>query len=417
MFKFILQFLFFYWIWNTNKKRKGDWFSPSSFLLGLYALGALLAIPTLYFGYYTEPYDNHYWWPMAEFILWVVLFIAPFILFNEKSIQQVVLPSRKFLNLLSSAIIILSFFAIIYYVDTAGSILASGNIREIRNMISAGEEYSESGIFNTIASVSSSFYVFAIVLFFVYIIIEGFKTRAVLLLVSSLSEPIHVLTFAGRDGIVFWIFSFAFFWTFFYKFIPSTTSKKIKKVFIYMGVALAIPLMMISLSRFERTDEGTLYSMASYIGQSFINGPLYFGLDNPPVSYTGFTLIKEIHHKPVASDGSRVLMEYVDWKSWTFGTLVVSLYRKLGGIGLFIFGFGALLLFSAVIGKKKPRFQFNHLIIYLLYFQVVGEGVFYFRQYTRGGNLFILLCLFGALFADLFLKSRNATVLYHPVRK
>lgn len=416
MFKFILQFFIFFWIWRANNKKKGDWYTPSSFLLGLYALGSLLAIPTLHFGFYTEPYDSHYWWPMAEFILWVLLFIAPFIIFNEQCIQTVVLPSKHFLNLLSTAIIVLSFYAIVYYASTAGSVLVSDDIREIRNMISAGEEYSEGGLLNTIASVSSSFYVFAIVLFFVYIIIEGFRGRAVLLLISSLSEPIHVLTFAGRDGIVFWIFSFAFFWTFFYKFLPSANSKKIKKVFIYLGIALAIPLMMISLSRFERTDEGTLYSLASYIGQSFINGPLFFGLDDPPVSHSGFTLINEILHRPTVGDGTRALIEYGDWMSWTFGTLVVSLYRKLGGVGLLCFGLGALLLFVAVIGKRKPRFRFNHLIIYLLYFQVVGEGVFYFRQYTRGGNLFILLCLFGALFADMFLKSRNPIVLT-PVQK
>lgn len=416
MFKFIIQFLFFLWVWNANRKKKGSWFTPSSFLLGLYALGALLAIPTLYFGYYTEPYEAHYWLPMFEFVLWVMLFIIPFIIFNEKSIQTVVLPSRNFLNLFSFAIIILSFFAIIYYSETAGSILGSGDIREIRNMISAGGEYSEGGILNTIASVSSSFYVFAIVLFFIYIIIEGFKARAFLLLISSLSEPIHVLTFAGRDGIVFWIFSFAFFWTFFYKFLPQQVGKKIKKVFLYFGIALAIPLVMISVSRFERSDEGVLYSIASYIGQSFINGPLYFGLDDPPLSHSGFTLINEILNRPVGGDGTRTLMEYGDWKSWTFGTLVVSLYRKLGGIELACFGLGALLLFYFVLGKSKPRFRLNHLIIYLLYFQIVGEGVFYFRQYTRGGNLFILLCLFGALFADMFLKSANPIVLY-PAEK
>lgn len=411
MFKFFIQFLFFYWIWNTNRKKKGDWFTPSSFLLGLYALGAALALPTLYWGYYTEPYSSHYWLPMLEFWMWVILFIAPFFLFNESSIQLLVLPSRHILKLFSSAIILLSFYAIFYYIRTAGSILASEDISELRNMMSAGE-YSESGIFNTIASVSSSFYVFAIVLFFIYIIIEGFKARAKLLLISSLSEPIHVLTFAGRDGIVFWIFSFAFFWTFFYKFLPTKSAEKIKKTFLYMGIALAIPLMMVSISRFGRSEEGTLYQMMNYLGQSFVNGPLYFGLDDRPVSYAGFTLINQILHRSTGGDGTRVFMEYGDWRSWTFGTLVVSLYRKLGAVGLLSFGLGALLLFAKAVGKKKPQFRSNHLILYLLYFQVVGEGVFYFRQYTRGGNLFILLCLFGALFAAMFPKIQDPVVIY-----
>ncbi len=415
MIKYIIQFLLFYWIWKSNKKQKGHWFLPSSVLLGIYALSAALAIPTLYYGYYTEPYSGRYWLPMIEFSAFVLMFIIPFRAFDESRMQKIVLPNIKVLNVISIVIIILSFYAIFYYLGTVRQVLAAPDIKEFRNLIASGEGYSESGILNTIASVSSSLNVFAITLFFIYLIIEGFKPRTVLLFISSFSEPIHVLTFLGRDGIVFWIFSFLFLWALFKKFLPNSYSKKIRKMLLYAGVIMAIPFLMISISRFsDGYDEGggTVYSFVSYLGQGFINGPLYFGIDNRPVSNKGFILINEILHKSQGA-ATRTLSQYGDWKSWAFGTLVVSLYRSLGGsLGLISFGLGALFLFYIVLGKRKTIFRFNHLIIYILYFQVVSQGVFYFRQYTRGGNLFILLCLFGALFVDLFLRDPHPVVLY-----
>ncbi len=411
MIKFIIQFLFFYCIWKSNCKQKGKWFLPSSLLLGLYMLSSALAVPTLYFGYYTEPYSGHYWIPMIQFSVLVLLFILPFSIFDESRIHKIILPSKNFLNIVSTVLIILSFYAILFHISTARDVLSSGDIRAIRIMISSGEGYSEGGILNTIASVSSSLYVFAIAFFFIYLILEGFNKRTILLFISSFSESIHVLTFAGRDGIVFWLFSFIFLWALFNKYLPHYLEKRLKKMLLYAGIVMVIPFLMITVSRFGEGSEedGTVYSIISYMGQGFVNGPLYFGLDNPPVSHSGFTLINEILHQSPTGQGS--LLEYGDWKSWTFGTLVVSLYIILGGIGMLCFGLGALFLFLIVLGKKKYSVRINHIIIYILYFQVVSQGVFYFCQQTRGGNLFILLCLLGALFSGMFLKSDYPVVI------
>ena len=414
MFKFIVLCLIFSLIWLRNKKVKGDWRTPSSFLLGIYFLSSICAIPTLYFGDYIEPYLSKYWLAMIKFCFLVLLFLAPFIIFKENKIKRIVLPSRGFLDIFSGVVILLSFYAIFYYAGTARSVLLSTDIGELRNLIASGDGYSESGIFNTIASVSASLFVFALLLFFIYIAIEGIKTRAILLFISSFSETLHVFTFAGRDGVVFWLFSYVFLWLVFSKYLPPKANSKLKRTLIIAALLMAIPFMMISSSRFEDSSNGTGYSLVSYMGQSFVNGPLYFGIDDPPVGKNGFVLINEIFHNNTnANRRTRVLYEIGDWRSWSFGTLVVSLHRKLNGdLGLLCFGLAALALFLIVMGRTKRSFRLNHIVIYILYFQVLSQGVFYFRQYTRGGNLFILLCLFGALFLDLFGNYECPIILY-----
>ena len=47
----------------------------------------------------------------------------------------------------------------------------------------------------------------------------------------------------------------------------------------------------------------------------------------------------------------------------------------------------------------------------MLYFQILSQGVFYFRQYTRGGNLFILLCLIFSLLLYVIEHDEKAVVL------
>ena len=411
MFKFIVQCFLFFLIWQRNKKVKGGWKTPSSFLFGIYFLSALCSIPTLYFGNYIEPYQSKYWFAIIKFSLLVLLFLAPFLIFNENKIQRMVLPSRVFWDFFSVVIILLSFYAIFYYAGTARSVLSSTDIAAYRNMVASGEEYSGGGIFNTIASVSSSLYVFALLSFYVYVAIEGVKTRAVLLFISSFSEVFHIFTFAGRDGMVFWLFSFVFLWVMFSTYLQREVNYKLKRTIIITSLLMAIPFMMISTSRFGDSSTGTAYSLVSYMGQSFVNGPLYFGIDNPPVKKSGFVLINEIFH--IKSDGSIDLTQIGDWKSWTFGTLVVSLHQKLNGNwGLISFELAGLVLFLIVLGRKKYSLRLNHIIIYVLYFQVLSQGVFYFRQFTRGGNLFILLCLLMALFSDLFANYDHPIVLY-----
>lgn len=393
-----------------NKKVKGGWKTPSSFLIGIYLLSAICSIPALYFGDYIEPYQGKYWFAMIKFSLLVLLFLTPFLIFNENKVQKMVLPSRGFLDFFSVLIILLSFYAIFFYAGAARSVLSSADIAAYRNMVASGEEYSGGGIFNTIASVSSSLYVFALLLFFIYVSIEGIKTRAVLLFVSSFSEMFHIFTFAGRDGVVFWLFSFVFLWGMFSAYLQREEESKLKRTFVMASLLMAIPFMMISTSRFGDSSDGTAYSLFSYMGQSFVNGPLYFGIDNPPVQNSGFVLINEIFH---IKSGSIGLMQIGDWKSWTFGTLVVSLHQKLNGYwGLISFELAALVLFLIVMGRKKYSLRLNHIFIYILYFQVLSQGVFYFRQFTRGGNLFILLCLLMAFFLDLFANSDHPVVLY-----
>ena len=415
MFKYVIQFLILFLLWWNNRKAKGGaWFTSSGVLLGLYMICSLMGVFELRRGDYFQPYESHYWLPMLEFDLFLLLFLFPFRQFNETRIRALRLPGKVFLDVFSTIIILLSFYSIVFFAGSVRNIFSMENLGDARNSMVEGELYFESGVAATIASVAAANYVFAIVLFFIYRILGGSRLRCFLLLLASFSEPIHVLAFVGRDGIVFWIFTFVFCYAFFRPYLQKTDQKKILRSFFSFGAILLVPFLLISMSRFGDSSSGTFGSFISYLGHAFLQGPLFFGMDEKPLNIgSAFPLFYEITGISRTSTGGPMVIG--DWYSWKFSTFIVTLYKSLNLSGLIVFGICALFLFLFTAGRAKEKMNFGQFTVYLLYFQVLSEGVFYFRHYTRGGNLFIVSTLILAIvFSIVTNSSENSIVLEIP---
>ena len=409
MFKYTVQFFILFLLWRGNSKAKGSWFTSSGFLIGIYALCSLMGVLDLWVekDFYSQPYSSSYWLPMLTFDLFILLFLLPFRIFNESSIKQINLPSRSFLDVFSTIIIILSFFSIAVYAPSVRNIFAMSDLGDARNMMGGDSLYFEAGLAATIGSVAAANYVFAIVLYFIYKIIGNSKTRCVLLLLSSLSEPIQVLSFVGRDGIVFWVFTFLFCYLFFRPFLPKTSRKGVLWMVAFAGVLFVIPFLLITISRFGESNIGTNGSIISYLGHAFIQGPLFFGIEDKPFSHGAcFPLYYSI--TGVTKPYSNGIPIIGDWISWRFSTFVVSLYADLGQGGLVAVCMAMFFLFIVTFGRTKNKFHLGHLSLYLLYFQIISQGVFYFKQYTRGGNLFIITTIFLSILFSIITNNTSA---------
>lgn len=396
--KYFFQFVFLFLCLLINKKRKGSWLIPSNFILGLYSLCAFLGMPAITIWDLKQALGSEYWIPLVVFSFCTFLYIYPFMSFNEERIKTIILPPRRILDLFSDVIILLSLYSIIYYVPTVSNIFQLENLAAARTDVELGEVFQKPGLLNTIATVSASLNIFAIVLFFIYSAIGNCKKRLVLLLISSFSEPIQVLTFVGRDGVVFWIFASLFCYLLFRPYLTEETNARYKKYFIVAVIIILIPFLLISVSRFGESEYGLLGGVVSYLGQGFICGPLLFGIDNLKIK-NGliFPLFFELTGITPPPDPGR--MQVGDWCSWYFSTSIGSFYLNVGAIGLAIILIVHIFYFQIrVANKRVSYFPFYAMIVYLLYFRLVAEGVFYFREYTRGGNLFIVLLLFASFF-------------------
>ena len=387
--------------------------TPSGVVLGLYSICSLAGVFTLFYGNYTQPFDDKYWLPMLFFDLFIIIFLLPFRIFNESGIRVVRLPSRSFLDVFSTIIIILSLFSIVFYGSSVRNIFSMASLGDARNDMVGGELYFEKGISATVGSVAAANYVFAIMLYFIYKIIGNSKTRCALLLISSFSESIQVLSFVGRDGIVFWIFTVMYLYAFFRPFVTEDTEKKLLRKAVIIIAIISIPFFLITISRFGSGGSGS--SIVSYLGQGFINAPLFFGLESKPIDIgSRFPLFYELTGTRMPSGSGPVVIG--DWVSWQFSTIVVGLYRSLDLMGLIIVTIIMYCLFRLVTRNVKQVINLGQLTFYMLYFQIIGEGVFYFKHATRGGNLFILTTLMLAIFFSFATKTSAAKIVLNRVR-
>lgn len=410
MLKIIIQFIILLILLLSNKKAKGSWLTPSGVLIMIYAVCSLMSVFVLLQGEYHSPENDSFWGAMFTFDLFIMLYLLPFRLFNEAKIKTLKLPNKQFLDYFSLIIIVLSFYSIIFYSSTVRFIFSLGDLGAARDIRYVEGEFVEAGILNTIASVSAANYVFAIVLYFIYKTIGNSKTRCRLLFISSFSNAIHVLSFVGRDGIVFWIFTFVFCYAFFRPYLQKSQKKDIEKVFIIGGSVLLVPFFLISLSRFGSSGGGTGNSIISYLGQSFVQGPIYFSLDQKPI-YLGesFPLFKGFFNNTSIGSSRMIVGE---WVSWMFSTFIVSLYISLDLSGLIVLTLVMLFLFRITVGKAGYVMNLGQMAVYILYFQVIAEGVFYFCHYSRGGNLFIISTLvLSILFSIASKRGVNPIVL------
>lgn len=371
-----------------TKKTKGTWACPSMFLILLYLFSLCCGLLHIYLEKETMIGYTDYMPYSLLLVFLMLLYFNGFVSLDEVSATKMVLPSRKWLDRMSTIVIVLSFIAILFFADGVTKVFSMEDLGAARNnRYIYGDTYVETGLLYTVCSVASSLYVFALLLFFIYLVIGGNKIRCVMLFISSFSEVLHVLSEVGRDGIVFWLFSFIFFYLLFKDFMKKKQVKFISKVFIIFTALALIPFMMISAGRFT---ENLMGELVSYMGQQFKHFCYYFDLDPRPMAFgRGFPLVYEILGEELP-EPAIYSNDYTD--SSAFGFFFLSFFINFGVTGTIIIGFILTVLQRCILKIKNNHLRFNTLFIYILFFQIFSQGVFYFRHYTRGGNLFIVLC-------------------------
>lgn len=417
MLKLLLVSIILLVFFSRNIMRKGGRRNPSSLLIGLYLLSAISSIPLVllsedrYNAQYSLIGQDKYWSATIIFVLFLMLFLYPIYYFRETSTNEIKLPNMQILNIFSFAIIVLSIYSIVYFIPTVIRLFTQGiALVVLRNNLSAGvETYTrDTGIANTIATVASSLYPFATMLFYIYYIIGKHRARCVLLFISSTSNIFHILAYVGRDGVVFWIITFLYIHLLLGNYLNIGQKKFIKGVFIVGSFFALLPFLIISISRFgsSSTGGGTALSLLSYIGQMVPNYMLYFDVRSQHYNFGSlFPLYWEIVGQSMPSGG-----RWVDGgtESNVFGTFIKSFNGCFGIWGTMLVGVIIGVIFMNVFKNYKKTISYHHYFVYILFLQIYFEGLFYFREYTRGGNLFILICLiFFFMFA--FIEKRFGT--------
>ena len=295
--------------------------------------------------------------------------------------------------------IFISFLSIFYFSNVVYKLASYDDLSGFRHLlVNDGNPFVTIGIINTVSGVAATFFIFPLFLSFIYIIGGfGYKT-SILLFISSFSYPLFVLSYFGRDGLLFWLIAFFSLVILFRNFLTDFQFKKLKNFFMRFLLFLGAIFIFISLVRFGELSK-TLYSILDYFGQPIINFSRLFELD---IIYTGgsrsFPLI--FGNEASSSFSKQVSSFGQDDLAWTFGSFIKNLYIDFGTLCTLIMSIILSMGFYIYSCNIKSVNAFK-LISIFCYSQILIQGVFYFRQYNDVGNFYILCLIFVSILGKL----------------
>jgi hypothetical protein len=355
---------------------------------GIYLLSAICG---LFMDSDILPFHNFENESFFSFLLYTVL-LLPFLFLSlriKPFTNKEYLPKGFTFNTLLFICSFGAFFSIVYLTPYAIFSLRL-NASEVRNII-AVEAILPENFFTTIAVGFPTFYFLYSFLLFVCIIQERSKFIILSMLLGVISFVINVLVFSGRDGVLF--SSLALLIAFF-MFKPLLTYLQIKLIKLWFIILLFFGLLIIAGITAERFGEsGGLDFRSLKIG-------IFGYLGTQPYIFATW-----IEDNTIFNNGNTVFPLFIDLLglntdkgdayteqyTWMFGTFLSSFYSINGFFSLFGISFIFWFFFRIRFKILNKGFLLASFFLLGFFFHFTLSGIFYFRMYNKGGNLFILI--------------------------
>jgi oligosaccharide repeat unit polymerase len=349
--------------------------------------------------------------PMIYFSLTISIIFFGFAAFKDKKLISITLENIRLYKRLEFLLLFGSIFCILFFIPVAYNSF-KGDIDENRTNIvfsdvdDLGERFGGWGILNSFASLIGNFFILTQMFFFLNLIPINGKiriTKAVIMLIASMSYIVYILAYVGRDGTVFWAMSFIFQYIFFKNFIEKKVRLMIRKyIFILLGL-IAIPFILITISRYKDLPIPIYWGIINYMGGQIpnfndhylVNGPLQHGQFHFPV-FVDMVRSIGFYIKP-AMEKNEMYSYFLDKNvfPWVFTTFIGGFIIDFGKMGTLIL-VAVFFFFIRKLVKKSMctgTFSLSGYILFILYYQMVFFGVFYFRLYSANYYMIAMILL------------------------
>jgi oligosaccharide repeat unit polymerase len=350
--------------------------------------------------------------PMAYLSLCFVITFAGFTGLRVDCLRTLRIENAVLYGILEWFLILGGFATAVYFAPHASAAF-TGDVEENRLGVEGIADVLRSrGVLNSFMSLCGNLFTLAQMAYFVSLVPTGGKrdrVKGYLLLASSLSFVVYVFSYVGRDGVVYWLMTFGFWYMLFRGFIPPAELRRTRRVF-WMGCAvLLVPMMAISYYRFRTQEGGTLLSILEYAGMQLRHFNDHYLVDNPPLQYGR-------HSFPIVHDTLRVIgvesaaeaamapggdfVEYFFQRGvvpTVFATFVANFMYDFGKDGALLVLLALSLATRVVMhgARTTGELRLSELLGFLLLYQTVYWGVFYFKMYVL--NYYMLAVVLIAL--------------------
>ncbi len=405
-------------------QKKKRFFDAGSILLFSYLLYSIMSLILFNIDNPFYTFEEIRLFPFIYLYLMLMITAAPILKYDQSKIQEIEKPGAVFFN---TAIIIFIVSSLIQLPE----IISDFNVNIVKLFASnaGGQDiYDESmsnsitngdgDIANIAAIISNSFGNFGILMFFYYLTFE--KKNKLILIGLSLSVVIGLfvnISMGQRGPVLEILLSFIITYFALRKFMSEKTIKTIKYIGIFLIVAVSVPFIALTNSRFEDADGGSLTSVYYYAGQEnlFFNN---YGLDDGGIRYGDrtFPFFKSL-----------MGYENIPQNFWErrekYPELKINDEVFIGFIGDFTLDFGPVLppiifiiftLFVLNKTKVKDETIYFHQIILIHFVMIVcmlgGLKLYPFSDVGGNLQLIVYFLAYQAFKIDHFIKRQHRSL-------
>lgn len=221
---------------------------------------------------------------------------------------------------------------------------------------------------------------------------QNVRRSTLVLLLVFVPQVISCAVMANRAGVIFNIFSFAFFIIIFWKYLNHTVKRSIKSFGVLFLSLTIMSLSAISLSRAGNNSKDSTFDALRYFGESFpnlayqiwdVNGHYLMGMRTFPSIYSMY------HSMPIELQDANFYERHIFFDDLSgypimcFKTFYGDLYCEWGPI----LPFGFVIVFvvvSFLLRRLLKNTVFSLVVVYFIYYTIVW-GLFGANQFSENG--------------------------------
>lgn len=354
---FCLSLLPFFW--RLFAKGKAKISNIGSLLLSLYFVLGLCGAVGLAVGWIVPIYEDNYW---SVLILGICVGMISLAFGNFDSSRLVDLFARFQLRKIpENILILLQIYSIIFFLPHSINAFRGDVNFNRENLSDTMAVLGSYGWMNTLAGVGAQLFVLSLVFSFVRMAPSGYGFRnigrASILFITSLSYPIYIMAYVGRDGVIFWVMTVLILYIIFYPHLSGMDRARLRRLAYIICLILFVPFASITASRFFGEGQMGVGSLFQYFGGQIQNfsdyssfgRPLTYGVSSFPMFSSAGCSLLDLDCANWDEIKPAVFKDYLDAgiEPWLFGTFVNDFAGDFGLMG----AFGVCAIFSLFVSR------------------------------------------------------------------
>ena len=330
------------------------------------------------------------------------LAILPFTSLKPAKITEITISSEKVFNLFAYFLMSIALLNLYIVLDNVIQVVMGGDFATVRSSHYGGEETMSQQKTKALPSILRYFYYFnrtTILAFPCFFHSLRFLKRHslfnVALFFTALSIPLCGMVNVDRTEFIFFVQTCCVSFLLFRPFIGRNQYHFLKRLLIPIFSVMLLYLCVITISRWDNTDDGASGAAIQYAGQSYLN--CCFIYDNMHEGYIHIERILPLTYKIIHDDFDYSAIKEQKCREHGFFVGIFASYLgdfllDVGIYGMLIWIVCFVLLCIMTLPRSSPVISFGQVLWYYMLATIPMFGIFYYPYFTWLQVVCIIIC-------------------------